>query len=159
MGPPEVGCDAALRRPIDEPEAEQERLVDVLDRLDLLGQHRGERLDADRPRCELLDDRREQLAIGRVETLVVDVHRLQGLSREGRVDGPVAVDLGVVAHALEQPVHDARGAARAAGNLPRSLLVDARGQDVGRARDDPAQFVLRVEIEVMEDAEALAQGR
>ena len=41
MSPSEVGRDPALRRPVDEPEAEQERLVDVLDRLDLLGEDGG----------------------------------------------------------------------------------------------------------------------
>ena len=49
MGARQVGRDPALRRPVDEPEPEQERLVDVLDRLDLLGQDGGQRRDADRP--------------------------------------------------------------------------------------------------------------
>jgi len=36
VGAREVGGDAALRGPVDEAEAQQERFVDVLDRLDLL---------------------------------------------------------------------------------------------------------------------------
>ena len=75
MGAAEVGRDAALRRPVDEPEPQQERLVDVLDRVDLLGQDGGQRGDPDRSRGELLDDRGQQLAVGRVEPFVVDLHQ------------------------------------------------------------------------------------
>ena len=116
MGARQVGGDPALRRAVDEPEPEQERLVDVLDRLDLLGQHGGQRGDPDRSRGELLDDRGEQLAVGRVEALVVDLHRPHRGGRDRLVDVAVAVDLGVVADALEQPVDDPRRAPSAAGD-------------------------------------------
>src|SRR5829696_2134093 len=69
-----IGRDAALGCAVEEAEAQQERLVHVLDCLDLLGQDGGKRLDADRPRGELLDDRGEKLPIRRIEALVVDLH-------------------------------------------------------------------------------------
>src|SRR5207247_11121809 len=50
------GRDPALRRSIEEAEPQQERLVDVLDRLDLLGEDGTQGRDADWPRTELLDD-------------------------------------------------------------------------------------------------------
>src|SRR5262245_45477007 len=63
VGASEIRRDPTLRRAIDEPEAEQERLVHVLDGLDLLGQDRGECRDPDRTRGELLDDRGEELPV------------------------------------------------------------------------------------------------
>src|SRR6185369_7190591 len=68
-----LGRDATLRCPIEETEPEQIRLVHVLDRLDLFGQHGREGCYPHRTRGELLDDRGEELAIGRVEPCVVDL--------------------------------------------------------------------------------------
>jgi len=59
-----VGRDAALRRAVQEPQPQQERLVDVLDRFRLLSQHRRECLHPDWPAAELLDDRGQDLAVG-----------------------------------------------------------------------------------------------
>ena len=56
MAPAEVGDDATPRRPLQETELEQERLVNVLDRLLLLAEGDRERRQADRPAAELRDD-------------------------------------------------------------------------------------------------------
>ena len=84
----EIGRDASLRGAVDEPEPQQEWLVDVLDRVDLLRQDGRQRRDADRPAGELLDDRGEQLAVGRVEALVVDLHPAHRVARGRLVDRP-----------------------------------------------------------------------
>ena len=157
MGAREVGRDPALGRAVDEAEPEQERLVHVLDRLDLLGQDGRQRGDPDRAGGELLDDRREELAIGRVEALVVDLH---GPHRGGRgrlVDVTVAVDLGVIAGALEQPVDDPGRAPAAPGDRPDGRVVDADGEDDRRALDDRGELLVRVEIEPVGGAEPVAQ--
>src|SRR5262249_22441560 len=73
--PSGIRRDPTLWGSIEEAQPEQVRLVHVLDGLDFLGEDRGQRGDAHRPRLELLDDRREQLAIGDVKAFVVDVHR------------------------------------------------------------------------------------
>ena len=158
MGAGKVGRDPALRRSIDEPETQQERLVDVLDGLDLLGQHRGQRGDADRPRGELLDDRRQELPVGRIEPLVVDLH---GSHRGGRgrlVDVPVAVDLGVVAHPLEEPIDDARGAAAPSGDGAGRGRFDGDLENGRRPLDDRGQLGLGVEVEPVGRTKAVAQG-
>ena len=157
MGAGEVGGDPALRRPVDEPEAQQERLVDVLDRLGLLGQDRGQRGHADRPGRELLDDRGEQLAVGRVEALVVDLHRAHRRGRRRLVDVAVAVDLGVVADPLEQPVDDPRRAPTAPGDRPDRGVVDVDAEDRRRALDDRGQLVVGVEVEPVGRPEPVAQ--
>src|SRR5205085_1709840 len=74
-------------------------------------------------------------------------------------DAPVVLDLGVVAHAPEQAVGDARGAARAPRYLARAAVVNVGVEDVGGAADDGRQLFVRVEVEVEGDAEAPAQGR
>ena len=157
MRPGEVGGDPALRRPVDEAEAQQERLVDVLDRLDLLGQDGGQRRHADRSRGELLDDRGQELAIGRIEALVVDLHRAHRRGRGRLVDVPVAVDLGVVADALEEPVDDARRPAPAPGDGPGRRRFDGHGEDRRRAFDDRGQLWLGVEVEPVGRPEAVTQ--
>src|SRR5437588_9219688 len=71
MGAAELRDRAAARRPLDEAELEQVRLVDVLDRLLLLAERRRERREADGPSLELLRDRAEQLTGFAVEALLV----------------------------------------------------------------------------------------
>ena len=159
MAAAEVRRDPALGRPIDEPEAQHERLVDVLDRVDFLGQHGGQGRDADRSRGELLDDRREQLAVRRVETLVIDLHAPHGVARRAFVDAAVAVDLGMVADALEQSIHDARRPPPAAGDGPSGGRIDRDVEDLGRTLDDLRQLVLRVEVEPEGRPEPVAQRR
>ncbi len=157
MGAREVGGDPALRRPVEEAEPQQERLVDVLDGLGLLGQDGGERGDPDRARRELLDDRRQQLAIGRVEPLVVDLHGLHRGGRDRLVDPPVAVDLGVIANALEQPVDDPRRAPSTAGDGPAGRRVDRHVEDGGRAVDDGDELGLGVEVQAIRGPEPVAE--
>ena len=136
MGSGQFGGDPALGRSIDEAESQEERFVDVLDRLDLLGQDGCQGSDTDRTRPELLDDRGQELSIRGVEALVVDLHRAHGGGRRRFIDPPVAVDLGVVPDALEQPVDDARRATTASSDGHGRRVVDLDAQDDGRPIDD-----------------------
>ena len=60
------------------------------------------------------------------------------------MDAGVAVDLGVVADALEQPIHDARRSTAAPGDRPDGGVVDADVEDHRRALDDRGQLVVGV---------------
>jgi hypothetical protein len=73
--------DATLRRPIQEAELEQVRLVHVLDSLNLLAYDRRNGCSADGTRGELLDDGSEQAAIRGVQALIIDVHRVHRVGR------------------------------------------------------------------------------
>ena len=83
---------------------------------------------------------RQDLAVQPVQALVVDLEQV-----ERRVGGgvasidAVAADLGVVAHALEQAVGDARRAAGALGDRARAAGVDLDAEHAARARDDRAR--------------------
>ena len=111
------------------PGLQQVGLVDVLDRVGLLADGDGERGEPDRPAAELRADDVEDLAVEPVQALVVDLEQVErGVGGLGG-DHAGGADLGVVAHALEQPVGDARRAAAALGDRARAVVVDrgARG--------------------------------
>ena len=79
--------------------------------------------DADRAAAELVDDRPQQLAVDLVEAVLVDLEQLRAPAlRDVERDRAVGAHLRVVAHAPQQPVGDARRAARA----PRDLRPPPR---------------------------------
>src|SRR5918912_3068268 len=115
VGAAEVGDDAAARRALDEPELEEVRLVDVLDRLLLLAEGDGERREPHRPAAELDRDRLEQLAVGALEADRVDLVELERLVGDLERDRALVAHLGDVSNAAQDPVRDARRPAGAGG--------------------------------------------
>src|SRR3546814_12417917 len=81
------------------------------------------------------------------------------LFRSVVVDAAGGADLGVVAHAPQQAVGDARGAARTARDLAGALGYAVDAQDLRRALHDPGQVFGAVELQPLDDAEAVAQRR
>ena len=106
-----LGRDPALRRPIQEPEAQEVRLVarPRSSRSPRTARRRGPPTPTG-PERELLDDRGQELPVGGVEARVVDLEEAHGLDGRGLVDRARPDDLGVVADPLQQPVHDPRRA-------------------------------------------------
>ena len=94
-----------------------------------------------------------------VQAAGIHLEQGQGLIGQFPGDDPVGAHLGVVAHPAQQAVGDPRGAAGAAGDLlgPRVLQDDP--QDPCRAADDGGQVLHPVELQALDDAEAVAQGR
>ena len=64
-----------------------------------------------------------------------------------------------IAHALEQPPGDARGAARAARDLVGAVLRHRNAEDARAAVHDQLQLLARIEIEPHRNAEAVTQWR
>ena len=157
MGPRPVRGDPSLGCPVQEADPEEVRLVDVLDRLHLLGEDRREGGHAHRPAPELADDRGEQPAVRRVEALRVDLEDAHRLVDGGAGHPPVAVDLGVVPDALEEPVHDPRGGPAPGGDGGRGIVRDLEPEDGGRAADDRPEILLRVEVQPVDRPEAVPQ--
>ena len=118
----------------------------------------AERRDADRPRGELLDDRGEQLAVGRVEALVVDLHHR-------------ASPIGAVASSTRpSPWTSAWSRTRLSSRLtmrgvprPRRAMAWTAAASIVTPRmsaersDDLGQLVVRVEVEPVGGAEAVTQ--
>ena len=120
---------SSARRAVEKADLDEERLVDFFDRVRLLGQRRRQRVHAHRPALVLLDDGQQQLAVDLVEAVAIDFQHLQRRLRRRLVDLARAAHLGVVAHAPQQAVGDARRAAAARGNLHRAGLVNFHAQE------------------------------
>ena len=100
---------------------DEERLVDVLDRLGLLADADGERRQPDRAAAELAAQGGRgwpgRPCRGRARRPRTAASPSRAVSQ---VDRAVAPHLGEVAHPAQQPVGDAGGAPGAAGDLPRA---------------------------------------
>src|SRR6188472_3393339 len=75
------GRHTAARGAIQETNLDQKRFVNVLDRVFLFTDGRGNRVQSHGPAAKLLDDRLQQLAIHVVETVLVDFQKLQAGGR------------------------------------------------------------------------------
>ena len=158
VGAGEVGRDPALRRPVEEPEPEQERLVDVLDRLDLLGSGRRparRRRPARTPNFWMIAARSLRSVESRPSSSIS--RRRIASSAAGSVTRP-------------SPWTSAWSRTRFRSRLtirgvPRPRLamataaagVDLDAEDPGRALDDLGQLGRRVEVEAVGGPEAVAE--
>ena len=101
----------------------------------------------------------QQPAIGLVEAVRVHLEQLQRVVADRAGDAPVGAHLREVADAAQQPVGDARRAARPARDLARRLRRDLHAQNARRPRDDLGEIGLVVEVEAVHDAEPRSQRR
>src|SRR5262249_14921164 len=135
------GEQATARRALDEALLDEERLDDVLDGVARLRQRGGQRLPADRPAAIVERDGREIAAVHAVETGGINLELDQRTVGSLAVDGGGAAHMGEVADAAQQPSGDARGAARAPGNLVAALRRDVDAEHAGAPADDQLQFL------------------
>src|SRR5207248_4411475 len=81
--------DAAARSAIEKPRLDEERFVDVFERVALFAEGRGEAGDADWTAVELVDDRPQQPPIHFVESVLVHFEQLERAAGDVRRDAPV----------------------------------------------------------------------
>src|SRR6266850_7323669 len=136
-----------LRGADEETFLDEERLVDVLDRVPLLADRRRERVEPDRTPRELVDDGEEERAVHLVEARFVDVEEPERVPGHGPVDPALRAHVGEVTYPAEEAVRDARRAARAAGDLDRALVLQPGPQDRRGAPQDAMQVLAAVEVE------------
>src|ERR687891_1843210 len=120
---------AAGRRALDEADLQQVRLHHLDERVAIVVDRRGHRLDPDGATPVVVDDRQKEATIEPIEAAGVDTLQIERRARDALGDLPVRLHLRVVAHAPQQAVHDARGAARAAGDFRGPSRLDGGGQD------------------------------
>ena len=123
--------DAAARRAIEEADLDQERLVDLLDRVRLFGERRRPSCSRRPARPELLDDGEQQLAVDLVEAVIVDLEHLQRVVRD------VGCDVARPRAPARSRAPGAAGGWRCAacrgerrGDLDARLLVDLNAEDL-----------------------------
>jgi hypothetical protein len=99
---------------------------DIFERPLVFSHRRRERVEADRPTREFLDERRQEGSIETVEAGVVDIETLEGeTSRiEHDVLGVSVANRREVAHATQQPIRNARRPACSARDFMRGLGFD-----------------------------------
>src|SRR5699024_9107548 len=133
MTPGGGGGDTPPSRPGDEAGAHQVGLTDLLDGAGFLADRDGQGVHADRAAAVPADERVEHGTVEAVGAELIDVEDLQGALGGGEVDVSVGVDLREVTDATQQTVGDARGAARAGGDLHGGVGVHGHVEDTGRA--------------------------
>src|SRR5207247_10231617 len=100
----ERAVDRARRRSHQVAFRDEDRLVDALDGVALLGHRGGERLDPDRPSREAVDDGEQQRAVHLVEARLVDVEEPEPVARDGSADLSLGPLPGAVWHASHEAV-------------------------------------------------------
>src|SRR3569832_1792561 len=109
------------------------------------------------PAGELIDEGEQQLAVHHVEAFAVDVeHVPRPLGPRAAAAAP-GFDLGVITHAPQQAVGDARRAARAAGDFSGALTLHGEIQYRRGTLHDRDQIVGAVKLEPLHDTETIAQ--
>lgn len=156
---PSAGAgDASARGAGEKSELEQVGLVDVHDRVGLFGDGGGESVEPDGPPVKAVDQRPQQAAVALVEAERVDLKLAESSIGDGVGDHAVGADFGIVADALEKSVDDSRGAACASGEGGAAGRFELDVECASAASDDAFEFAGAVEIETLDDAEAVAQG-
>ena len=151
------GEQPPARRALDEALLDQERLDDVLDGVARLRKPGGDGFDADRPAAVILGDHAQIAPVHGVEAGGVDFEFAERAVGDLAVDRLVAVDMGEVAHAAQQPPGDARRAARAPRDFVGAVRRHADAEHAGAAVDDLLELFHRIEIQPHRNAEAVAQ--
>ena len=150
-------CHAAARRALQITLLYQIGLEHVFNRIAFFTDRRGEIIDADRAAGEFFDHCEQQFAVHDIEPQRIDVEHFQRRIGDFLRDLALRLDLGVIAHAPQEPVRDTRGRARTARDFARAVGVNFDLQQFGRARDDAREFGDRIKLQPRHDAEAVAQ--
>src|SRR5205814_3777542 len=122
----------------------------------LLADRGRDRVDADRPAVELVDDRLEHLAVDLVQAELVDLEQAERGPRDVERDLALGAHLGEVADPLEDAVGDPGRPARAPGDLAGGLVLDLDPEDARRAADDVLERLDGLEVEPEGRPEAVA---
>src|SRR5262249_20034399 len=154
-----AGDPPTRRRAHHEADFQKIRLHQLRERLGLVVDRRRDGLDPDGTPAVVLDDGGQETSIQPVEAAAVHTLFVERVASDRGRDDAVARHLGVIADPAQQTIHDPRRAARAPGDLTGSSRLDLRAEDLGRAEHDAGQLGLRIEVEVVEDPEALAERR
>lgn len=149
--------DASARSSGDETELDQVGFVDVLNRLFFFADDRGDRTYAGRSAAEFFDDSSEHVTVGRFEAKRIDFEETECLTGRSSINLVFAVDLSVVADALQDAVGDARGLTAGMGNDIGTGVIEFDPEDAGGTENDTFDFCRRIELESVRGTETVAE--
>ena len=149
---------ASPRCPHDVALLDQIGLQYIFDRVPLLAQRRSQVVDSYRPAIELVDHGQQQTTVEVVEATLVDIEQVQCLVGDHPGNVALPPDLGEVAYPAQQAIGDSRRTAGALGDFRRALRLDLQAENAGRPTDDGRQVLDVVELQALDDTEAIASG-
>src|SRR5690606_32613235 len=88
----------------------------------------------------------------------IHVEHLQRVAGDSGADLSIGAYLGEIANPAQQAVGDAGRAARTPGDFAGTLAVAIDADDAGRTTHDAGQLGRRIELQALDDTEAIAQG-
>jgi hypothetical protein len=157
VGPRGWGCDSPTLSAHEEALPDQEWLSDLLDGLALFANRDRKGRQSYRTTPEPAAHGIKNRAIQSIETELVHLVQLERILCDLARHSPIGSNLGIVAHPAEQPVRDARSAARAAGDLDSADWIQWDRKQLGGAVQDVLQCCGVVEIELSGETEAISQ--
>src|SRR5215471_12184666 len=107
----------------NEAKLQQVWLIHILNRLGVFAGAGCQCIQPNRPAVELLDDRQQQIAVGLIETDMINLQRVQRRLSDFARNHAIGLHLGIVTHALEQAIDDAWRATSAASNFLDTSLI------------------------------------
>src|ERR1017187_1209648 len=143
---------AASRGAVEEADLDEERLVNLFERVFLFGKRCGQRAEPNRPAIVLLNNRKYQPAIDFVEAVSIHFKHGEGGFGGRKVDRARAAHLRIVANAAQQAIRNARRSARAQRNLSGAILIDRNLHPFRGAGNDEAKFIFRVKLQAQQNA-------
>ena len=145
------------RRALEKAALDKIGFVDIFQRAHFFRAGHSQRLDADRPSVEMLDQQREDLAIHLVQPLLVHVKAGKGVAGLFSVDYAVAVHSGKISHATQQTVGYARCSPRATAYFQGSVFRYGNIEDARGAHDHAGKFLRRIKFQPVDNSEAIPQ--
>lgn len=131
----------------------------VLYRLLLLTDGSRQVIQPHGPAEEFIEDRQQQLAIHIIEPLLVHIQHVQGTTGHLDTDMAIGADLGIVPYPSQQTVGNPWCTTSSSGDLEGPLLHHAQPQTLGTTHDDIGQIRHLVELQALDNAEAIPQRR
>ena len=154
-----LGGDSSSLGAHDEAFLYKERLIDLLERALVLTDSGGYCIGSDRAALESGDYRAKDLVINRVQSPLVDLQLVKGVTGYVKIYMPVPHHLGEVTDTLEESVGDSWRSTASQSDLLGSLVVDRHVQDPSATAHDPYQIRSVVIFKGTVDSESFAQRR
>src|SRR5471030_2069587 len=93
-----IGCHASAWGTLNKPLLDQEGFNNVFDGFAFFSDGSGQVIESDRSPHELVDDRKQQLAVHVVETSSINIQHIQRTVCRLAVNGAIAFHFGKIAH-------------------------------------------------------------
>src|SRR5437879_2314933 len=150
---------APPRSPIKKSNLHQKRLVNLLNRLWLFRQSRGQGVHPHRPTLILLNNRQQQTPVDFIKSILIHFQHAQSRLRRRLINFPRPANLRIIANPPQQPVRNARRPPRPARDLDRTRVVDRHTQNFRRPFHNHPQLCRRVELQAQHNSKSRPQWR